>query len=297
MRTLKPNSWFLNRQSSSRSSRLNLILCLLFLLTNCGCHQLSLLGKDDAKKKKAPESGKERVAEVICAWEPAEGVGLNGLPCRGFAGQILFFGNDTSSPIKVNGDVRIYVFDDHGSEEERAEPIHYFDFEEMAFQGLMTETNLGIAYQLFVPYTRKTVHEANCSLRVMVTPKDGGMPVYSKMATLYLQGPPRDKRHTKTKTEISSPIQQVSHVTTEAVTEADRRRSPEAVRHFGGTIAGHQVNTADQHRDRLKSIAAQAVSGASPSTESATPAVQQHALSPTEAPKLQPTQHQHPLAN
>lgn len=240
---------------------------------------------------------------MICAWEPAEGVGLNGLPCRGFAGQILFFGNDTSSPIKVSGDVRIYVFDDFGSDEERSEPIHYFDFEEMAFQGLMTETNLGIAYQLFVPYTRKTVHEANCSLRVMVTPKDGGMPVYSKMATLYLQGTTRDQRHTKTKTEISSPIQQVSHIAAEAVTEADRRRSPAAVRHFGGTITSQNVNTSDLHRDRLKSIAAQAVSEASPPASSTRPAatagptVRQHTLSQTEAPDLQPTRTEHPLAN
>ncbi len=50
------------------------------------------------------------------------------------------------------------------------------------------QTNLGTAYQMFVPYTRKGSQEAHCSLRVKFEPADGGPPVYSKMSGVTLPG-------------------------------------------------------------------------------------------------------------
>lgn len=134
------------------------------------------------------------VGEIICLWEPAEGLGLDGLPTRGFAGQILFFSPGRPQPLKVNGDVRIYVFDDHGTQEEQSRPIHYFDFTGDAWNAFLRDTNIGGAYQMFVPYTRKTALQSNCSIRVRYTPADGGAPVYSKMASLSLPGRARTDR-------------------------------------------------------------------------------------------------------
>lgn len=127
------------------------------------------------------------VAEIVCLWEAAEGVGLDGLPTRGFAGQVLFFVKGQAEPVKVNGDVRIYLFDNLGTSEEQSRPLHEFNFPGDAWNAFLAKTNLGKAYQIFIPYTRKGGLQANCALRVRITAPDR-KPVYSKLATVALPG-------------------------------------------------------------------------------------------------------------
>jgi hypothetical protein len=125
--------------------------------------------------------------EVVCLWEPAEGTGLDHLPARGFAGQILFITPRHEEPVQVDGKVRVYVFDDCGTIEEQQQPIHQFVFDSTSWNAFLHETNLGAAYQLFIPYTRPDMHQAACSLRVCYEPADG-QPVYSKFAKVSLPG-------------------------------------------------------------------------------------------------------------
>ena len=163
--------------------------CMLLIVAAVplGCSSLeiaSLFGRQ-ALYEAGPNNP---VMDIICLWEPAEGRGLDNLPGRGFAGQVLFLTRGSAEPAKVDGDIRVYVFDDQGSLEEQAKPIHQFDFNSQAFDQYLYETNFGAAYQLFMPYTRKGSHEANCALRVRFTPADGGPPVYSKMADITLPG-------------------------------------------------------------------------------------------------------------
>lgn len=139
------------------------------------------------------------VIEILCLWEPGEGRGLDNLPTRGFAGQILFFTTGRPVPCQVDGDVRIYVFDDMGDAESNARPLHQFDFKPEAWATYLHETNIGGSYQLFIPYTRKGPHQAECAIRVRYTPRDG-LPVYSKMANVVLSG---SKSHRSPAVELS----------------------------------------------------------------------------------------------
>ncbi|MCA9074543.1 MAG: hypothetical protein KDA93_05885 [Planctomycetaceae bacterium] len=161
------------------------ILCLTLLLAGCSSFDTSsLLGRS-----KFVEAGpKNPVVDVVCLWEPAEGRGLDNLPARGFAGQLLFLTRGTAEPAKIEGEIRVYVFDDQGIPEEQSKPLHQYDFKGQAFSQYLCETNMGAAYQLFIPYPRKGSHEAKCAIRVRYTPADGGSPVYSKMADLTLPG-------------------------------------------------------------------------------------------------------------
>lgn len=193
-----------NRCSAPRIARIvrpAALVCLALLAS--GCVELTALSF--ARRLKTLEAGpKTPVVEVLCLWEPAEGLGLDGLPTRGFAGQILFFTSGHPQPLKVHGDVRIYVFDDHGSPEEQARPIHQFDFAPEAWNAFLRETNVGTTYQVFIPYTRKTTFQSNCSLRVRYTPAGGGSAVYSKMATVMLPGRSRSKVSRDTSPEGNS---------------------------------------------------------------------------------------------
>ncbi len=132
-------------------------------------------------------TGSDPVMEVFCLWDDGEGRGLDGLPARGFAGQIMFFTAGQKEAVKIDGDVRIYVFDDQGDAEEQARPIHQFDFTADAWNTYLRPSDFGGTYQLFIPYTRKGGHQAQCTLRVRYTPP-GGQPLYSKPTTVTLKG-------------------------------------------------------------------------------------------------------------
>lgn len=163
--------------------RLTVALCFS-TLPGCQSLNMGLLGFGPDFPEATPM---DPVREIVCLWEPGEGIGLDGLPTRGFAGQILFFTGGHAEPAKVDGDVRIYVFDNHGTPEEQQRPIHQFDFDGGSWNTYLHDTNMGAAYQVFIPYTRKGGYGADCALRVRLTPKDG-LPVFSKMATIQLQG-------------------------------------------------------------------------------------------------------------
>lgn len=163
--------------------RLAVALCFT-TLPGCQSLNMGLLGFGPDYPEATPRNP---VHEIVCLWEPGEGIGLDGLPTRGFAGQILFFTAGQVEPAKVEGDIRIYVFDNHGTPDEQERPIHQFDFDSGSWNTYLHDTNLGAAYQVFIPYTRKGGYSAECALRVRLTPKNG-LPIFSKMAKIQLSG-------------------------------------------------------------------------------------------------------------
>ncbi len=163
----------------TRLSTLTLLTLLSPLLGGCSALHL---GKWMHHREQGP------VNDMMCLWEPGEGRNLDNLPAHGFAGQLMFLRQGSDEPSPVDGDIRVYVFDDQGGPEDLAVPIHQFDFEAKAWNRYLRQTNLGPAYQIFLPYTRKGQHEARCALRVRFTPTDGGPPLYSKIANVTLPG-------------------------------------------------------------------------------------------------------------
>lgn len=138
----------------------------------------------------APWSNKDQdtpVADILALWQPGEGRDASGLPTRGFAGQMFFFTSGTRTPIAITGDVTVLVFDDQGTLEEQQKPIHEFNFRSGVWDSFRQETNLGPAYQLFVPYTRRGPHQASCSLRVKYTGASG-QTILSEAADVVLTG-------------------------------------------------------------------------------------------------------------
>lgn len=127
------------------------------------------------------------VIDVMCLWEAAEGTGLDGMPCRGFRGQVLFFTAGQKSPAKVDGDIRIYVFDSNGPDGDPSKPIHQFDFPGLAWNTFLTQTNFGNAYQIFIPYTKPGTDHVDCQLRVRFIPKAGNT-VHSRACMVTLAG-------------------------------------------------------------------------------------------------------------
>lgn len=168
-------------------------LVLLVALVACtGCTTTSLFSKLTHKQKFKKATADNPAVRCLCLWEAAEGNGVDNKPSRGVSGQIFFFTRGNVSSVEVDGDVRIYVFDDQGSPEDQSQPLHQFDFKGGTWKAHLTSTQFGPAYQLFVPYSRKGYHQADLALRVRLTPPSG-MPLYSDLARVSLLGYERPK--------------------------------------------------------------------------------------------------------
>lgn len=166
--------------------KLLLMLTLsLTLLHVSGCATLKLPSFKAEKHVKA--SAKNPVSKAVCIWQPAEGVGLDELPSRGFAGQIVFLTANSPTPVEVEGNVTIFLFDDRGTPEERSRPLHVFRFVDGSWQTHLRSTAWGPTYQLFIPYVRKGAHRAACSLVVQIDPPDSRR-VTSALANIVLSG-------------------------------------------------------------------------------------------------------------
>lgn len=170
-----------------RSTRLP-ILFLAFsmaLMQASGCATMKLPAFMTDKHVKA--DAKNPVSQVVGIWQPADGRGLDELPSRGFAGQIVFLTAKSATPVEVEGDVTIYLFDDQGTPEERSRPLHVFRFVHGSWRTHLKSTAWGPTYQLFIPYTRQGAHRAACSLAVQIDPPKGRR-VTSHMANIVLTG-------------------------------------------------------------------------------------------------------------
>ncbi len=224
------------------SSRLACVV-LVGILTVSGCGGGKSIRRWFGGPKEYPKATAENPAtEVISVWEPAEGTGVNGLPSRGFAGQVMFFTRNSPEPVQVNGDIRIYLFDDTGAVEERKKPIHQFDFTPEAWNTHITDGTLGASYNVFIPYTKDNPYQTRCTLRVRIQ-QPNKPPVFSEAIAVTLPGPiaknePQQaatphsfsmKKSTvpinPSREEYEAAVRQASHQSTQAI--ADSLDSPQ----------------------------------------------------------------------
>lgn len=166
------------------------VLLMAITLGNSGC---GLPVQWQKMASKLPEATPEDpVHYILCIWQPSEGHDRDGNHTRGFAGQICFFTRRSETPVRVNGDVRITVYDDHGQPEDRGKPLHNWDFIGDAWKIHLHNGTFGPTYSVFIPYSRKGNHQAQCALRVRYQPAEGP-PIYSDTCAVILPGVLRKK--------------------------------------------------------------------------------------------------------
>lgn len=176
-----------------RSAGLSLLL-LTVILPAVGCSPTGSFFKSSASIFRDPgrligRPAYERdVVKVVALWEAAHGKGMDGKNCRGFAGQVLFFGPKVETGVRVNGTVRITLYDQYDPEaEEEPEPLHQFEFTPEAWDVHRGEGTLGHSYSVFIPYVNKHRNQVNCALRVDLVQEDGRI-VSSRDTEILLPG-------------------------------------------------------------------------------------------------------------
>ena len=177
------------------------VVSLMVFLSLPGCSTTSLFSKWTHRGANPKATAANPAVRILCMWQPADGVGVDEKPARGVAAQIFFFTQNSVTPVEVAGDVRIFLFDDQGPEEQQGTALHEFDFVKGAWNAYLINTQFGPAYQLFVPYSRKGHHQAELAVRIRLTPSNGPV-IFSDMAAISLPG--YDSKHAAPKDSVAT---------------------------------------------------------------------------------------------
>ena len=132
----------------------------LVLMGSVGCTTMSR--KDDATKKSsfldkmpwASKDGKEaepypKPAKLAVTWTPDTLVQMGRTPTRGFGGRVFFY-DEKSKPVPVEGTLMIHGFDDSADRPEDA--VKKFAFTPEQFTRHFSQTDLGASYSIWIPW-------------------------------------------------------------------------------------------------------------------------------------------------
>jgi hypothetical protein len=129
----------------------------------------------------------ERPMKIAASWTDTVMSHGDEVPVRGFGGRLMFYAREDAKPVKVKGSLVVYAFDETGRDPRNVRPNRKFVFSEEEFDKHHSESKIGHAYSIWLPWDRVGGPQAEISLLVRFTPKDGGM-VTGEQQTVLLPG-------------------------------------------------------------------------------------------------------------
>jgi hypothetical protein len=194
------------------------LLLPLFALVLSGCSSLDL---SEGMKWPDSEDKPQVPDEIVDVWTN-DVLHQSGQPSkRGFGGRLMFHNQDSETPIKVEGSLTVYLFDDRGEDPMREEPIHKFIFPAEVFEKHHSKSKLGHSYSFWLPVDDVGGFERKLTVITRFEPKLGGK-ILSTPSTHVLPGRPVDDQPTSPlvqrfeargyKKKANGEIQQVAHI-------------------------------------------------------------------------------------
>lgn len=166
------------------------------LLTGCKSEGVNWAkAKDPFAKKNAKKSAEPNLAvpeRMVVIWKDAiyEHPALE--PTRGIGGRVYFYDRE-DNPIKVDGEIVVYGFDDTAGDD-KSEADKKFVFKQESLASHYNATALGPSYSVWLPWDKKGNKELSVSL-IPVFRDASGKVVRSSQTVCVLPGPETDKRN------------------------------------------------------------------------------------------------------
>jgi hypothetical protein len=195
-------------------------LCLLLpaaaLTVLSGCAQLNL-----NKPSHWPFAREEKPGipvRIATIWSDAVLYKANEAPMRGFGGRLFFYDQKDDRPIKVDGTLVVYAFDETGRKPDDPKPDHKYVFPASTLDLHFSESDIGHSYSFWLPWDEVAGEQKEISLIVHFLPTNGA-PVISEQTTNLLPGTePKQPAHgeqwaqnSSGATAATSPLQSVSY--------------------------------------------------------------------------------------
>ena len=215
--------------------------CLIAAALSCfaGCAQLNV--KDSFSIPFWPDDGdKPHVpAKIVTVWVDTVRFTQGAAPARGFGGRLVFYDNKHKDPVKVDGDLVIYAFDENNRQpgDPRPDRKYVFTAEQMPIH--YSQSKVGHSYSFFLPWDEPGGPRREISLIARFQPKSGPV-VISEQTKQILPGQPDPKeladRQKTTDQSRDNQVTPTSYQSATAEQEAPRPRMQTATIQMPGTF-------------------------------------------------------------
>lgn len=168
-----------------RSFRLNYYIgfCLLVLGGATGC----MSGKSEGWKftkllsptsliagtKPDEPPPPQMPSRLVSTWQDAVLTQVGKKAQRGFGGRILFFNQTSEDPIRVDGQLVVYAYDENDRPAHETHPTRRYVFPPEQFARHESECKLGPSYSVWLPWDETGGEQKNISLIARFEPVDG----------------------------------------------------------------------------------------------------------------------------
>jgi hypothetical protein len=169
--------------SSSRPLRIAAavpLLAAIALSTFAGCASISpsKWKASNWSMKKAvglePEKPDPVVPErMVATWVDTTLSTVGKKPQRGFGGKLMFFEKGTEDPVRVEGNLVVYAFDETDRPDHETHPTRKYIFPMEEFVRHESDSSLGPAYSFWLPWDEVGGQQRNISLIAKFEPKGG----------------------------------------------------------------------------------------------------------------------------
>jgi hypothetical protein len=174
----------MNFRSLTTRSRLTLVaIAALAILTASGCASTKKSWRyaknGDFKRAVGLKSDKplppETPVRLVSTWTDTVLQKPGTTPQRGFGGKLVFFKPDSEEPVRVDGQLVIYAFDESDREPHETHPSRKYVFPRDEFVRHESESQLGPAYSVWLPWDEVGGNMKQISLIARFEPHGGPM--------------------------------------------------------------------------------------------------------------------------
>ncbi len=151
-------------------SKLSVIVYMVFAVTQSGCTPLNLTASMPWPGRDSKPAIPGRMSVV---WTDTTLNQAGRAPVRGFGGRIMFYGKDEKSPVKVDGRLSVYAFDESETTDGNPAPRKKFLFTPEQLPQHYSESKLGHSYSVWIPWDEIGGPPRRISLIVRFEPVGG----------------------------------------------------------------------------------------------------------------------------
>jgi hypothetical protein len=176
----------------NRMSRLNSLKKTLFtgvvLAMLAGCAPLKI-----SKPNVWPFTSEDppgTPTRLIASWTDTVLYQPNQVPMRGFGGRFIFYSGEKPEPIKVEGTLTVYVFDETNRDPNNLKPDRKYVFTKDQLPSHYSKSKLGHSYSVWLPWDETGGPQKELSLIARFTPEKGNV-VVGEQTKQILPGKPQ----------------------------------------------------------------------------------------------------------
>jgi hypothetical protein len=147
---------------------------MLGLLT--GCTSLSLK-KPDVWPFNISDDKPGTPNQIVANWTDTILYQPNQVPMRGFGGRVMFYADGKKTPIKAEGTLSVYAFDEKDRDPSNVKPDRKFIFTKDQLAMHYSKSKIGHSYSVWIPWDEAGGNQKQISLIVRFTPEKGNVVV------------------------------------------------------------------------------------------------------------------------